>query len=101
MLAEHTASRSLFESISLQLNPSPTSHPPPPLNSELQEMLIISHFLVYNNIRFIKDIDITLMSIFIEHLTLPQITNAITPTILKRWLHLLKRSFRIPYSLLA
>ena len=32
---------------------------------------------------------------------LPQIFNAITPTILKRWLHLLKRSFRFPYSLLA
>ena len=31
MLAEHTASRSLFESISLQQNHSPPSPPPPPL----------------------------------------------------------------------
>ena len=79
----------------------PHPYPPPPDNSELQEILIISHALVYNNIWFTKYINITLMSTFIKKLTLSQITNAITPTILKRWLHLLKRSFHFPYSLLA
>ena len=67
MLAEHTASGSLFESISLQQNPSPPPPPPPPDNFELQEILIISYSLVYNNIWFIKDIDITLMSLFIKY----------------------------------
>ena len=53
MLAEHTASRSLFESINLQQNQSPPPHPPAKchfmrfcqvvvrVNSKLQEMLII------------------------------------------------------------
>ena len=48
MLDEHHASGLLFESNSLQQNPSPP--PPPPDNSELQKILIISHSLVYNNI---------------------------------------------------
>ena len=61
-------------------NPSPTP-PPPPENSEIQEIPIILHSLAYNNILFITDIDITLMSIFIKKLTLSQIINAITPTI--------------------
>ena len=101
MLAELTASGSLSESISLQQS---SPHPPPPPDNsefELQEILIISYSLVYNNIWFIKDIDITLISISIKKLTLSQIFNAITPTILKRWLHLSKRSFCFPYSLLA
>ena len=62
MLDEHTESGSLFESNSLQQNPLP--HPPD--NSELQAILIISLSLVHNNVWFIKDIDIILMSIYIH-----------------------------------
>ena len=68
MLGEHTASGSLFESISLQQNPSPHPHPPPPpIFLNYKRFLSFHIFLVYNNIWFIKDNDITLMSIFIKN----------------------------------
>ena len=51
---EHTASESLFPSINLQQNPSPSPYPTTK-TSELQENLVISHALVYHNIWFIKD----------------------------------------------
>ena len=63
MLDEYTASGSLFKSINLQQRPS--TIPPPPNKSKLEENFIISYSLVYNNILFRIDIDMTLMSIFI------------------------------------
>ena len=46
-----------------------------------------------------KNIDIILMSIFTKF-DFVLIINALKPTTLKRWLHILERSFRFLYSLL-
>ena len=66
MLDEHTAS--LFNL--LICNRTPPTPPPPPLQINPNNLdLIISHSLVslvYNNIMVHKNIDITLMSIFIK-----------------------------------
>ena len=47
-----------------------------------------------------KNIDITLMSIFTKFDFVPNYQCIIKPTTLKRWLHILERSFRFLYSLL-
>ena len=47
-----------------------------------------------------KNIDITLNVDSHKNMTSSQIINAIKPTTLKRWLHILERSFRFLYSLL-
>ena len=61
MLVEHTAS--LFNLLICNRTP-PT---PPPLQINPNNLdLIISHSLVHNNIMVHKNIDITLMSIFIK-----------------------------------
>ena len=99
MLDEHTAS--LFNLLICNGTP-PTPPPPLQIRPNNKKNLIISHSLVslvYNNIMVHKNIDITLMSIFIKFDFVPnyQCNKANN---LKRWLHILERSFRFLYSLL-
>ena len=67
MFDEHSVSGSLFNPLIFERTPQPTTPPPPRKKSKLQDNLIISHSLVHNKIMVHKNIDITLMTIFIKN----------------------------------